>query len=1054
MKLTERFQILLKPAVFLCLLLVTASMFAQNATQTVTGTIVDENGEPVIGAAVIDATNPSNGSITDENGTFSIRVASGTDLNVSCMGFMDTKISVQEGRSSYNLVLTPDAEMLEETVVVGYGVQKKITTTGAISAIKSQDIVTTKNESVVNMLTGKVSGLRVRQNTSEPGSFNTSMDIRGFGTPLVVIDGVPRDNMARLNPEDIESISVLKDASAAIYGVRAANGVILITTKKGNKGAATINYSGTMTWQVPSNFPHLVGAVDWMTLKNELSMHNVDNQGNITYSQEQIDEYASGAKTSTDWIDEVFSKAAPQTQHNLNISGGTDKVSYFASFGYQYQDSFLKSDAIDYNKFNLRSNLSAKLMDGLTVDLNLAGMKDEKTTTPYGTSDIVRMMWLMKPTDEVWYSKENNQYAQPQNTSHINPVAMMDRDLTGKNSYKSKWFQSSATATYELPWVKGLSIKAMYSYDYIMNDNKQYSTAYHLYRSDGDNVMEYTWLTRTEANNRIARYYYTKTNKLWNASINYQNSFGKHNVQAMILYEDSHKTGDNFYGERQLNLDIDEIFAGISDTQQINQSTSSGALYDFANRSYVGRLNYDYASKYLAEFSFRYEGSSKFPKDSRWGFFPSASIGYRISEENFWKQSPLSFIENFKIRASYGVLGDDSALAYQFVSGYYYPAVTGVSSSGLTNGYVFDGKFVNSSENRGLVNNDITWYKSKTLNIGIDASAWNGLLSTTLEYFNRYRTDLLATRVNSLPGIVGASLPQENLNSDRTQGFEIELGHQNHIDDFYYSVKANLSYTRTKTCHYEQARQGNSYLNWRSNNNNRYNNIWWGYSGNGRIESWDEIWYNPVLIGRGTLPGDYEYEDWNGDGMISDLDVHPLATNGLVPLINYGITLNASWKGFDLSMLFQGAGKRYVAFREFLYQPLWSDTNALEGFMDRWHPKNSTDNPYDPATVWTKGDNAYTGTNPNASSDFNIQNAAYLRLKNIELGYTLPEKITRKVNIQSLRIYVNAYNLLTFTKLKYLDPEFYMTPSGGSLSALGYNYPLNKTYSIGLNIKF
>ncbi len=388
------------------------------------------------------------------------------------------------------------------------------------------------------------------------------------------------------------------------------------------------------------------------------------------------------------------------------------------------------------------------------------------------------------------------------------------------------------------------------------------------------------------------------------------------------------------------------------------QSTSAASLYDYANRASVGRATYNYKNKYLAEFSYRYEGSSKFPKDNRWGFFPSVSAGWRISGEPFWSNnSSLNFISNLKLRGSYGITGDDSGLTYQFLSGYTYPVTgTNIGRTGLPAGYIFGNSFVSASNSTGLANNSITWYEAKTTNIGLDVDAWNGLFGATVEYFVRNRSGLLATRVESLPGIVGANLPQENLNSDQNRGFEIELRHSNRINDITYQVKGNMSYTRIKTKYYEMARAGNSYLNWRNGLNDRNNNVWWGYAGDGRMTNWDDIYYNDVYIGRGSVPGDYQYQDWNGDGWISDLDVHPLATNGQVPLVNFGVTISAQWKGVDLSMLWQGAGKKYVLAREFLYQPLWSNTNALSDFNNRWHPADPNADPYDPATEWVSGE--------------------------------------------------------------------------------------------------
>ena len=314
------------------------------------------------------------------------------------------------------------------------------------------------------------------------------------------------------------------------------------------------------------------------------------------------------------------------------------------------------------------------------------------------------------------------------------------------------------------------------------------------------------------------------------------------------------------------------------------------------------------------------------------------------------------------------------------MSGYQYPVSGGgIGRTSLPPGYIFGNSFVAGSASTGLANAAITWYEAKTINIGLDADAWNGGLGATVEFFQRDRTGLLATRVQSLPGIVGANLPQENLNSDQNRGFEIELRHAKRFGDFNYQVRGNLSYTRIKTKYFEMARAGNSYLNWRNGLNNRNNNVWWGYEGAGRMQNWDEIYYNPVYIGRGSVPGDYEYLDWNNDGWISDLDVHPLATNGHLPLVNYGVTISAQWKTFDLTMLWQGAGKKYVLAREFLYQPLWSNTNAISDFMDRWHPADPSADPYDPATQWVSGEHAITGSTPNATSDFNIQKARYTR---------------------------------------------------------------------------
>lgn len=1019
--------------------------------QKISGVVKDASGETLVGATILEE-GTTNGVVTDPSGGFTISVKPNARLFVRFIGYENVTIDVGE-KTFLEIVMNVETKGIDEVVVVGYGVVKKETLTGAVSAVTNKDIITTKNENLQNMLTGKISGLRVLQNSSEPGQFNSTIDIRGFGTPLIVIDGVPRNNMARLDPEDIESISVIKDASGAVYGSRAANGVIIITTKKGSKtGLANISYSRNMSWQNPSNYPDLVDAADWMTLYNESQKHNVDNSSNVPkYSAEDIESYRNGTNLSTNWKDAVLRKSAPETQHTLSAMGGNNDITYYTSIGYQDQGSFLQTDAINYKKYSLRGNISAKVTKNIQFDLNLSGLLDERQSSPYGSNDIVRSMWLQHPMDKVYSDEESKKYSMMDWNVILNPVAMMDKDLVGENSYKSKWFQSNVALTYNVPFVKGLSVKSMYSYDYTLNDNKEYSKSFTLYLPTG---AEYKANSQKSGNSKISRFFYGKDANLWQLQIAYNRQFGNHSVSAMNLLENSHYQGDNFYGNRYLVLPLSQIFAGITDNQEILQSTSSGSLYDYANHASVSRISYDYKKRYMAEFSYRYEGSSKFPENSRWGLFPSVSAGWRISDENFWKNSSLNFIDNLKLRASYGITGDDGALSYQFVSGYKYPSSG--SRTGLPAGYIFENSFVSSSSNTGLPNTEITWYKAKTLNIGLDATTWEGLLGVTVEYFNRDRTGLLTTRLGSLPGIVGATLPQENLNSDQNRGFEIELSHTNSIGDFRYQIKGNISYTMAKTKYNEMAKLGNSYLNWRNGLNDRNNNIWWGYSEDGRITSWDNIYYNPVYIGRGSILGDYQYSDWNGDGWINDLDVHPLATNGQVPLINYGFTINAQWKGLDLTMLWQGASKKYVIAREFLYQPLWSNTNAISDFMDHWYPADPNANPYDPATDWVTGQYAYTGSSPNALSDFNIQNAAYLRLKTLEIGYTLPSKALNYINLKNIRIYASAYNLLTITKLKYMDPEFYTNndPSKSGLTDLGYNYPINKTISMGINVKF
>lgn len=1009
--------------------------------KTITGVVKDANGEPIIGANIM-VKGTTNGTITDMDGNFTLQCPSNAILVISYIGFTEQEISVN-GKNEIVISLKEDSQELDELVVVGYGTQKKVTLTGAVAAIKEDELITTKNENAQNMLTGKIPGVRVMQKSAEPGSFNNNFDIRGMGDALVIIDGVPRDNMTRLDPNDIESISVLKDASAAIYGVRAANGVVLITTKKGQSGRVELEYSGNVGWQNPSGAVKSVSAADWMTLKNEKSMHNV-NGGTLVYDLDEIEVYRNGTKQGTDWYDAVMRPLAPQTQHSLSVRGGNDKTDYYMSAGYLYQESFLRSNSLDYDRFNVRSNISTKITDRLKVDLNMSGIMDQKDQ-PYQNSDWIIRAMQRAPATQPIYANNNPDYLLYGWIEGDNPVAMMDADQVGYKKYNNKWFQTSAQVTYDLPWIEGLQAKGMFSYDYQIADNKIYARTYNEYEYD-EATNTYTARER-ESPSTFRREHYTKQSWLYQVSLNYTHTFNEaHNVNGLLLLEGQRRDGDNFFAKREMALDLDQLFAGNTTNQEGNMSTGDNDLYQEANMGLIGKFGYDYKSKYLAEFSFRYDGSSMFASGSRWGFFPSGSIGWRISEENFWKESPLSFINNAKLRASYGKLGDDSAARYQFITGYIYP------SSGDYNkrpgGYVFNGSYVNASESKGIINPDITWYIAKTFDVGVDLDAWNGLLGITADYFSRTRTGLLTTRATSLPSVVGASLPQENLNGDFTHGFDLEVSHYNHIGDFGYNLKAIFSYTRTKDTYIERGESGNSYENWRNNTNERYQNIVWGYGDGGRYTSYEDIANSDIYVGYGTLPGDYKYEDYNGDGIISDLDKYPIGYENR-PLINFSLNIGADWKGFDLNLLFQGAAMQYNRYIEQLREPMWGNdySNALDYFMDRWHPVDPTADPYDPSTEWVSGEYAYTGTLADEYSAYNVHNSSYVRLKSAELGYTFPQKWIARSGIKSLRLYVNGYNLFTIKGVPF-DPEHSGNDSYGNL------YPLNRTFSIGVNVKF
>jgi TonB-linked SusC/RagA family outer membrane protein len=1029
-KIRRAVQCCMMPLLFV---LMWSTSFAQ--TKTITGTVSDNAG--VLPGVTVKVKETGTATVTDVNGKYAIAVNSGQTIQFSFLGYATQEVVIGS-QPSVSITLTQASSTLNEVVVVGYGTQKKVTVTGSVATVNSSEIVTTKNENVLNSLTGKVAGLRVTQNSAEPGSFDNSFSIRGFGDPLVIIDGVPRDNITRLDPNDIESVSVLKDAAAAIYGVRAANGVVLVTTKKGKKGSLELNYSGTYGVQVPSGLPKPVGAIDYMTLVNEQLLHNV-NGGQVKYSQADFDAYANGTRTTTDWYTPVIINSVPQSQHNLNAMGGNENTNYFISAGITQQDGFLRSGDLNYKRYNLRSNLTTHITKNLTVDLNINGTMDQKNQPFQDAWWIIRSFWRQVPTQSI-YANNNPDYLNVGQVDGSNPVALSDANINGYRVYNNKWFQSQISATYSIPFVPGLSAKGLFSYDYYNSSNRIYQKSYNQYNYDANSDSYSAVPNQTPATFR--REFFERPGTLTQLSLNYDRTFGNHSFTGLLLYEENNRQQDNFYAQRELSLAVDQLFSGSSENQL--GSSNSGDIYNYTNKSIVGRINYNYKSKYLAEFSFRNDGSSRFSPLKRWGFFPAGSLGWRISQEDFWKKwSALSFINDLKFRVSYGKVGDDSALAYQFLTGYRFPADG--SNNQLPPGSVFDGKFVNGTQNLGIANPNLTWFNAETYNIGVDLEAWNGLLGATFNAFRRDRNGLLGTQILNLPSVVGADLPQENLNSDRTQGFEVELSHRNHVGAFNYFLKGNLAYARTMRRTVVQAAFGNSQLNWHNNQNNRWDNIYWGLGADGRYTNYQDILNSGQFVSRNAVVGDYVYEDWNGDGQINGDDVHPIAYNS-APLTTFGLTLGGSYKGFDFNTVWQGATGVTVSYFEQLNIPLWGGGSALTMFLDRYHPADPNADPYNPNTVWIPGNYALTGTTADVNSMFNIQNARYLRLKSAELGYSLSSGFAKKIGIKGARIFVTGYNLLTFTGVKYLDPEH---PS----STYGYLYPLNKTYSLGVNVK-
>ena len=1028
------------------------TLAAQN--RTVTGTVTDQGGEPLVGASVIVQGSTTRGTMTDAGGNFSIQAAPAEFLVVSFIGFEDVVVSA--AKSPLSVVLSDDSNFLEETVVVGYGVQKKATLTGAVSAVTQKDMVITKNENVVNMLSGKVPGLRISQRSSQPGEFDNAIDIRGMGTPLFVVDGIPRDQayFSRMDANEIESVSVLKDASAAIYGVRAANGVILVTTRhgSGDEGKFDIDFSMNYGWQSFLYVPNTVDAATHMMMINEKSYNsfngNYPNRGLGIYSWDDIMAYSDGSRKSTIWSDELFRNNVPQSQYNLSVNGGSKRIKYFFNLGYMNMMGSYRSGSLNYHRYNIRSNVDAQITDRLRANVAISGYIDEKNQ-PFTTIwAVYKKAWTYRPTSEAWIDGDHSLPGyDDQMLESENPVAATNSSFSGFRQEKRYNLNTAFTLTYDIPYVDGLNIRAFYSYDYYTTNNTEYQKTYYLYSKNADGSLN-SFIRNGGDESYVQRSTDPNSGQVLQLSINYDHTFADaHHVAAMGMYEQSYNEWDNFYARRTMMLNKPYLFSG----EEENQVGKSNGLGDISRRAWIGHLNYDFKSRYLLDFAIRHDASSRFPKASRWGWFPSVSVGWRISEEGFVKNN-APWITNLKLRASWGKLGDDGS------AGTYPSIYTGYNLQG-NKAWIYDGTVVTGVDAAAIPNPNLTWYTATTMNLGLDFNLWNQKLGGAFEIFRRNRNGLLATSSVVLPGTVGASMPQENIESDITFGYEFQLSHRNRIGEVSYNVSGYMSAAKNRWNYHLDSPAGNSMENWyRQNVSGRNKDIWFSIQEAGRFTNYTEIQNHPTTgmnYGTGTLPGDYYYEDWNGDGVINDSDRHPLATYNL-PVFNYGITMGLDWKGIDFAMNWAGSAGVYSEFGEVFGEVgPFNGGAVLDMYLDRWHTVNQWDDPWNPNTQWVSGYYPATG-HSFTNGTTGIKDMSYLRLKSLELGYTLPQKWMRTVHIKNFRVFVSAYNLLTISGNKYMDPERPGTNGGAANGnvVLNYNYPVNRTINVGASIKF
>ncbi len=994
---------------------------SENLNREITGTVSNSKNEPLDGVSIV-VKGSQKGTTTDANGKFALSVGDEADvvLEVSLVGYQAQLVRVGTA-TILSIVMNTVVSDLNEVVVVGYGQQKKVTITGAVSTVNTKSIVNIPVANTASTLAGRLPGLIAIQRGGQPGSDNTDISIRGFGNALIIVDGV-QQSFEQIDPNEIESISILKDASAAIFGARAGNGVVLVTTRRGKAGSSKINFTSNFGVQTPTRFPKLADAVLYATLRNEAYLNaNPGDIANQPFTAEAIEKYRNGTDPNypnTDWYDQTFNKWSPIQQYNINSSGGSDKIKYFLSMGYVDQNGMAKSNAFDFRRYNVRSNIDAQVAKNLTVSLDLSG-RFEDQQAPAG-----RLQNLM---ERVFDAKPNTPASFPDPTKASDgPLFYSRPSFSGYNRNKNKFFNGIISAKYNVPFVKGLQANARYSY--VTNDQalKMWNTGYATYNYDYSTEL---YTTASQANKTtLNQQSYQNNNITSQLSLNYDNTFGNHSVKGLLLGEYINIANNNYgaYRESYLSNAIDQIYAGSLDGM-----SNFGSAYEDGRISYVSRLNYEYSQKYLFEATFRYDASSRFNKDKRWGLFPGFLAGWRISQENFMKS--VRFVDNLKLRVSHGNSGNDNTSQYNYLTG-----------------YTYDGQYVlgqtpaiyQTIRSTGLPNPNITWENVTTDNIGLDASFWKGKLTVELDVFKRNVTGVLATRVQSLPSTFGANLPNENINSYNNRGFELRLGHRNRLGEFSYSLDGNVSWNRGKWDHYEEPVYVDEESKARLQRSGQWMNRFFGYEALGYFNSQKEIDEWPVNQDLGTTPnksmrpGDIKYLDFNKDGKLDDKDMHVIG-RGFTPEIMFGFNVTASYKGFDMSMLWQGATNFNTYFDKEAQVSFYNGENILASFADHWKPDNLNAK-YPRLTYGSVANNIFTST-------FWLQDATYLRLKNIQMGYTFPKHWLNKAKIENFRIFVSGYNLLTFDNVSPFDPEAQGT---------AWYYPQQKSVSAGISITF
>lgn len=1008
---------------------------------TITGTVIDNLAEPLISVSVVEK-GTLNGTVTDVDGKFSLKVAdANATLVFTYVGYVTQSIPLK-GKHTLNVSLLTDDKLLDEIVVVGYGVQKKVNLTGSISQIGSKELLKAPMQNVSNLLTGKISGLTSIQSSGKPGEDGAALYVRGINGfeangPLVIVDGIPRP-IDYVNPNDVESISVLKDAAAAVYGVRGAGGVILITTKSGEQGQNKINYDGSVTFTENTAMPEFLNGADYMYWHNKAKM--MDGKEPLWTSDIQnkvLNNDPNSIWGQTDWLDKVF-RTGLTHQHNISASGGTEKARYFTSLGIMDQEGTLKNTS--YTRYNVRGNIEVKVAKNLIFTANLSGYRTDRDWpgTAIGNQQEYDPIRQAISTIPIIKSEYQGLPTGWKGTSYYtNGEAALNESGFKR---QSRWkFESNFKLEYDLSdltdVLKGLKLSLSGAYDYGHTTDSEYDSYYQLYTindSFDEAILGASGFTPGGG--------YTKSSS-WGddyqlrPQLNYLRDFGKNSLGVLFLYEKQRGYANTMTGTKKQYYS--DYPVDLSLGTEFPERPVTGSHGYTGIESYVGRVNYSYDRKYLAEFTFRRDGSYRFAPENRWGFFPSASAGWVISEENFFKEA-LPKVDFLKLRASYGQIGKDNLDPFLYNSTFEL----------ASNSMVLGGQPITQFYSKNAyVYRDLKWSKTNSYNLGIDFEMWQGKLGFELDVFYQLTSNILERQGGMYPSSLGGYYPSySNSGKVDNRGFEITLKHNNRVNsDWSYGLRGNFSFARNKVLAKAVA---DNYPNYRAQLGQpmgaRY-----GYKALGLFQTQEEIDNYPAAPSGYIKPGDIKYLDVNGDGRINADQDYVKIGYGAIPEINFSLNMDVSYKDFYASMLWQGVthcdyelsgvyGTGVTA--STVYTSAFAGNGNTPYYLveNAWTPEN-TNARYPRLSAEANGNNAWR-------SSWWVVNGEYLRLKNAQIGYNLPAKILSKTPFARVNFYLSGTNLLTMSHFKYVDPE---SPSVSN----GY-YPQQRTYSLGLNVTF